>query len=255
MASQQFTVTTSSLKAKVRLCKHLCTALDAAFQQSQHNPSHWHTLTVPRFTSGSILSRNWDSVLWGDRKSANSWLLLSSGCCRSFWGGKINMQFSFFPFPGCHFSMCWLERADLEVSQLPFIYSLALNNHMMDHTLKYLKVLLGFLWCNFEPFQIIREHKGHESSLAITDFMETILLSSENRCATSSDPYLKILLELLALRCQELVILGADDSFRWQLRIWKGACRGWWHFQRRKKKKMVRKITHRAPSLLLLQLP
>lgn len=44
-----------------------------------------HTLTVPRFTSGSILSRNWDSVLLGDRKSASSWLLLSSGCCRSFW--------------------------------------------------------------------------------------------------------------------------------------------------------------------------
>lgn len=43
------------------------------------------TLAVPRFTSGSILSRNWDSMLWGDRKSANSWLLLSSGCCRSFW--------------------------------------------------------------------------------------------------------------------------------------------------------------------------
>lgn len=47
-----------------------------------------HTLTVPRFTSGSILSRNWDSVLLGDRKSASSWLLLSSGCCRSFWRGN-----------------------------------------------------------------------------------------------------------------------------------------------------------------------
>lgn len=58
----------------------------------QHNPSHWHTLTVPRFTSGSILSRNWDSVLWGDRKSANNWLLLSSGCCRSFWRGNENIH-------------------------------------------------------------------------------------------------------------------------------------------------------------------
>ncbi len=38
---------------------------------------------IPRLTSGSILSKNWDSMLNGDRKSANSWLLLSSGCCRS----------------------------------------------------------------------------------------------------------------------------------------------------------------------------
>lgn len=40
---------------------------------------------IPRFTSGNILSRNWVSPPLGDRKSAKSWLLLSSGCCRSFF--------------------------------------------------------------------------------------------------------------------------------------------------------------------------
>lgn len=43
---------------------------------------------IPRFTSGNILSRNWVSPPLGDRKSAKSWLLLSSGCCRSFFETK-----------------------------------------------------------------------------------------------------------------------------------------------------------------------
>lgn len=62
---------------KQSVCHILCS-------QVRENVPH----TVPRFTSGNILSRNWDSMLWGDRKSASSWLLLSSGCCRSFC--KVN---------------------------------------------------------------------------------------------------------------------------------------------------------------------
>lgn len=49
---------------------------------------------IPRFTSGNILSRNWVSPPLGDRKSAKSWLLLNSGCCRSFFEteGKKEVQ-------------------------------------------------------------------------------------------------------------------------------------------------------------------
>lgn len=61
----------------------------------------------------------------------------------------------------------------------------------------------------------IWDHKSHQSSSAITDFMEMVLLSSEmhHLRVCSSEPYLKILLKLLTLRPQELVILGANDSF------------------------------------------
>lgn len=41
-------------------------------------------LFLPKFTSGNILSRNCVSPPLRDKKSAKSWLLLSSGCCESF---------------------------------------------------------------------------------------------------------------------------------------------------------------------------
>lgn len=66
-----------------------------SFTESQNSITSSHGITIcqhkqvayyiPRFTSGNILSRNWVSPPLGDRKSAKSWLLLSSGCCRSFF--------------------------------------------------------------------------------------------------------------------------------------------------------------------------
>lgn len=50
-----------------------------------------------------------------------------------------------------------------------------------------------------------------------------VYVSNKIQCPFFSDIYLKVLLELLPLRCEELVILGTDDSLRRQLRIWKWA--------------------------------
>lgn len=80
----------SAQKPKVSLCQHFCSVVPRVLTLARNLSASFtflsRTLAVPKFTSGSILSRNWDSTLWGERKSARSWLLLSSGCCRSFCG-------------------------------------------------------------------------------------------------------------------------------------------------------------------------
>lgn len=51
-------------------------------------------LHIPRLTSERARSRNWDSILCGDRKSARSWLLLSSGWWRSFFTNTKHVNIS-----------------------------------------------------------------------------------------------------------------------------------------------------------------
>lgn len=106
---------------KVRLTKQFHGVFDMfCCSNIIHHTGLWLAHTVPRFTSGNILSRNWDSILWGDKKSARSWLLLSSGCCRSFckestfvWSSVVETWIS-----AVAFKYIWLKLSKCRYSTL-----------------------------------------------------------------------------------------------------------------------------------------
>lgn len=131
----------ASPQHKVSLPKHFHTVFDMLHCSNIiHHTSHTHT--VPRLTSGSILSKNWDSILWGDRKSARSWLLLSSGCCRSFC--KEKHIFSFF----LQWNILWRTLDRCCGFQIYYLF----NPNSLTHFIKARLLFFKDLTCGFVCF-------------------------------------------------------------------------------------------------------
>lgn len=203
--------------------------------------------TVPRFTSGNILSRNWDSMLCGDRKSARSWLLLSSGCCRSFCKDQckhiVLWSVPYYITTLLHNSDNKYWKKAIVIKKFGFVFLFMFSNCAFPTILFYICIQktsagLWFYNMNWTVFAVrnLTLLKGLYNMIIHEETTGNLLFSTLTfmliKCSSIIsdvilDVYLEVLLELLPLRCEEFIILGTDDSLRRQLSIWKGACMGW----------------------------